>query len=245
MSIDSKTIITIKDLTVVYDKKPILWDVDLEIPQNSLCCIAGPNGGGKTTLLKTMLGIIKPITGMIFIDNTTRKQNIAYVPQRNSVDWNFPILVDEVVMMGRYPYLSWWQKPQKKDFEIVDWALEQVNLTHLKKRHIAALSGGQQQRVFLARAFAQQADIFIMDEPFSAIDAQSEKLMFQLLKTMQNQGKTIVMVHHNLMTIQQYFDWTMLLNVKHIAFGPTKQVMTETNLYQTFHQSQVFNHDLV
>lgn len=233
----SKPIITIKDLTVVYHEKPVIWDLDLQIPQGSMCGIIGPNGSGKTTLLKSILGIIKPITGSIKIANepfNKSKHKIAYVPQRNSVDWTFPVSVHDVVMMGRYAELSWWQRPTKKDFEIVAWALEQVLMTPYQNRHISQLSGGQQQRVFLARALAQQADIFMLDEPFAGIDMVTEQLILKLLQKLQNQEKTIIVVHHDLTTVKQYFDWTFLMNVKHIACGPTAEILTSDNVAQTF-----------
>src|SRR3990167_7170068 len=158
----SKFIISIKDLTVVYHEKPVIWDLDLQIPAQSMCGIIGPNGSGKTTLLKSILGIITPITGTIKIFDqpyNKKKHSIAYVPQRNSVDWTFPVSVFDVVMMGRYAKLSWWQRPSKLDFEIARWAMDQVLMTPYKDRHISELSGGQQQRVFLARALAQQTSI--------------------------------------------------------------------------------------
>lgn len=242
-----KIIISIKDLTVVYHEKPVIAHLDLHIPAQTMCSIIGPNGSGKTTLLKSILGIIKPITGSIKIfDQPYDKQKhaIAYVPQRNSVDWTFPVSVGDVVMMGRYDHLSWWQRPTKQDFEIVAWALEQVQMSFYKDRHISQLSGGQQQRVFLARALAQQADIFILDEPFAGIDMTTEALILKLLQELQNQGKTIMVVHHDIATVQQYFDWTFLMNVKHIACGPTLQTLTEHNLQKTFKATRVF-HDSI
>lgn len=233
----SRNIISVKDLTVVYHEKPVIWDLNLQIPQGSMCGIVGPNGSGKTTLLRSILGIITPITGTIKIFDepfNKKNHNIAYVPQRNSVDWTFPVSVHDVVMMGRYDKLSWWQRPTQKDFEIVTWALEQVLMTPYQDRHISELSGGQQQRVFLARALAQQADIFMLDEPFAGIDMVTEQLILKLLKTLQSQGKTIIVVHHDLATVQQYFDWTFLMNVKHIACGPTMQTLTPMNIQKTF-----------
>lgn len=240
-------IISIKDLTVVYHEKPVICDLNFQIPAQTMCGIVGPNGSGKTTLLKSILGIIKPITGSIKIFDQPYDKNkhaIAYVPQRNSVDWTFPISVHDVVMMGRYGHLSWWQRPTKNDFEIVAWALEQVQMTTYKDRHISQLSGGQQQRVFLARALAQQADIFILDEPFAGIDMTTEALILKLLQQLQSQGKTIMVVHHDVTTVLQYFDWTLLMNVKHIACGPTMQTLTELNLHKTFKTTQAF-HDSV
>lgn len=229
--------ITIKDLTVIYEQKPVIWDLDLKIPQQIMLGIVGPNGSGKTTLLKSILGIIKPVAGSITIEQPAQdcsKNLIAYVPQKNSVDWNFPVSVYDVVMMGRYNYIPWYKGPSKQDHETAVWALEQVKMLDFSDRHISQLSGGQQQRVFLARALAQQAQILILDEPFSGIDIVTERLILQLLQTLKAQGKTIIVVHHDLTTVQQYFDWTFLMNVRHIALGQTEQVLTPENIEKTF-----------
>lgn len=244
----SKYIVQVKDLTVVYHEKPVIWDLDVQIPTASMCGIIGPNGSGKTTLLKSILGIIKPITGSIKICNEPFNQkihNIAYVPQRNSVDWTFPVSVFDVVMMGRYQNLSWFAKPSPKDIEIVAWALDQVQMTPYADRHISQLSGGQQQRIFLARALAQQSDIFMLDEPFAGIDMVTEKLILRLLQQLRDQGKTIIVVHHDITTVQQYFDWTFMMNVRHIACGPTMSTVTPINLEKTFYTQPVFKHDTV
>ena len=236
----SKFIISIKDLTVVYHEKPVIWDLDLQIPAQSMCGIIGPNGSGKTTLLKSILGIITPITGTIKIFDqpyNKKKHSIAYVPQRNSVDWTFPVSVFDVVMMGRYAKLSWWQRPSKLDYEIARWAMDQVLMTPYKDRHISELSGGQQQRVFLARALAQQTSILILDEPFAGIDYVTESLILRLLQKLQTSGHTIIVVHHDIATVQQYFDWVFLMNVKHIACGPTAQTLTPLNLQKTFRET--------
>lgn len=237
--------ITIKDLTVVYSSKPVIWDLDLVVPQAVLLGIIGPNGSGKTTLLKAILGNIQPIAGNIKIhqDHTTKQpQTIAYVPQKNSIDWTFPINVYDVVMMARRTKLYWYQKPQKSDYEIVEWALEQVAMLKLKDRHISQLSGGQQQRVFLARALAQQADILILDEPFNGIDLATEQLILSVLKKLKDKGKTIIVVHHDINTVQKYFDWTFLMNVRHIALGKTEDVLTQENILKTFQTK--FNWDI-
>ncbi|MBI2344715.1 metal ABC transporter ATP-binding protein [Candidatus Dependentiae bacterium] len=229
--------ITIKDLTVIYNSKPVIWDLDLIVPQATLLGIIGPNGSGKTTLLKTIMGTIKPIAGTITIhqnNKTQNTQNIAYVPQKNSIDWTFPVNVYDVVMMARTAKLYWYQQAQKKDYEIVDWAIEQVNMSNFKDKHISELSGGQQQRIFLARALAQQADILILDEPFNGIDLATEQLILSVLKGLKELGKTIIVVHHDLNTVQKYFDWTFLMNIKHIALGPTKNILTSENIEKTF-----------
>jgi manganese/zinc/iron transport system ATP- binding protein len=233
----SKIIISVQNLTVAYHEKPVICNLNLAVPAQTICGIIGPNGSGKTTLLKTILGIIAPIAGSIkiFDKNYDKNQHhIAYVPQRNSVDWTFPVSVYDVVLMGRYGKLSFWQRPTKKDFEIVAWALDQVQMQPYANRHISQLSGGQQQRVFLARALAQQADIFILDEPFAGIDMITESLILKVLQQLRDQGKTIIVVHHDLTTVQQYFDWTLLMNVQDIAYGPTLQTLTHLNLAKTF-----------
>lgn len=238
--------IAIKDLTVVYQEKPVLWDLDLHVPHQTILGIVGPNGSGKTTLLKSILGIITPIAGSIKIYGETlevTQQTIAYVPQKNSVDWTFPVSVYDVVMMGRYKNLKWYQRPTAQDIEIVMWALDQVQMTHYAHRHISQLSGGQQQRVFVARALAQQADILILDEPFNGIDSVTQQLILNVLHRLRNEGKTILVVHHDLATVQQYFDWTFLMNIKHIALGPTSQVLTPENIKKTFHTSFNWNVD--
>lgn len=241
--------ITIKDLTVVYEKKPVIWDLDLFIPQQIMLGIVGPNGSGKTTLLKSILGIIKPISGSIKFEGTQQlsSPNIAYVPQKSSVDWNFPVSVKDVVLMGRYNHIAWYQKPTIQDLAIVDWALQQVQMTEFCDRHISQLSGGQQQRVFLARALAQQSNILILDEPFNGIDTFTEHLILTLLQNLKKEGKTIIVVHHDLTTVKQYFDWTFLMNVRHIALGKTEQVLTPENITKTFHTPFTWNqyHDYV
>lgn len=245
---DQKHIISVKDLTVAYQERPVIWDLDFYAPAQTLLGIIGPNGSGKTTLLKSILGIIKPTTGNIKIQGQTYdrfKHNIAYVPQKNSVDWNFPTDVFDVVLMGRYKHLSWFSRPSKKDQEIAWQALEMVQMHNFAHRHISQLSGGQQQRVFLARALAQQANIFILDEPFVGIDIVTEHLILQLLQKLRSEGKTILVVHHDLSTVKKYFDWTFLMNVKHIANGPTHDVLTHQNITQTFGASTIDYHDSI
>lgn len=229
--------ITIKDLTVVYNAKPVIWDLDLIVPQETMLGIIGPNGSGKTTLLKSIVNIIEPVAGTISIHTnsvTNKVQTVAYVPQKSSIDWTFPINVYDVVMMARTANLPWYKKAQKADHEIAQWALEQVGMINFKDRHISKLSGGQQQRVFIARALAQQTDILILDEPFNGIDITTEQLILHLLHRLKNSGKTILVVHHDLTTVQKYFDWAFLMNIKHIALGPTNAVLTQENIEKTF-----------
>lgn len=244
MKKQNDNIISVKDLTVVYQEDPVIWDLDFHVPEKSLLGIIGPNGSGKTTLLKSILGIIKPVTGRVTVAGETydrKKHKIAYVPQKASVDWNFPTDVLDVVLMGRYAHLSWFARPSNNDKKIAMNALEMVKMQEFAHRQISQLSGGQQQRVFLARALAQQAPIFILDEPFVGIDIVTEQLILELLQALRNQGKTIIVVHHDLTTVKKYFDWTFLMNKKHIAIGPTKKVLTEKNILDTFGSQTLFN----
>lgn len=195
--------------------------------------IIGPNGAGKTTLIKAILGLVKPAAGFIHIYGKPYKEQrriVAYVPQRGSVDWDFPTNVLDVVLMGRYGALGWIRRPGKKERQAALEALEKVGLVEYQKRQISQLSGGQQQRVFLARALVQQAQVYFMDEPFQGVDATTEKAIITLLKELRQQGKTVVVVHHDLQTVQEYFDWALLLNVRRIACGPVSEVFTEKNL---------------
>lgn len=236
--IDSKNyIISVQDLTVAYQESPVIWDLDFYAPAQTLLGIVGPNGSGKTTLLKSILGLIKPTTGFINIFNqpyNRLKHPIAYVPQKSSIDWNFPTDVFDVVLMGRYGHLSWFQQPSKYDKQIAMHALELVKMHEFAHRHIAQLSGGQQQRVFLARALAQEAQILILDEPFIGIDMMTEQIILDILQKLRSEGKTIIVVHHDLTTVKKYFDWIFFMNKTHIALGPTKSVFTQENIIKTF-----------
>jgi len=225
--------IAVHDLTLAYQDKAVLWDIDIEIPQGVLVAIVGPNGAGKTTLLKAILGLLKPASGQVHILGLPYKQQqlaVGYVPQRTSVDWDFPTTVRDVVMMGRYGQMGWFGRPSEDDKSRVDAALEQVSMTEFSDRHISALSGGQQQRVFLARALVQDAMIYLMDEPFVGVDVATEKAIVTVLQELRNAGKTLLVVHHDLQTLANYFDWALLLNVRQIALGPVKEVITDANL---------------
>ena len=229
--------VSVKDLTVAFNNKPVLWDIDLEVPKGVLLAIVGPNGAGKTTLIKAILGIIKPAAGSVEIFNQPLKKQLkktGYVPQRNSVDWDFPTTALDVVTMGTYGQLGWFKQPGKKEKKMALNALEKVNMQDFAQRQIGQLSGGQQQRIFLARALVQNADIYFMDEPFIGIDAVTEKAIIKLLKELRNNKKTVIVVHHDLQTLTEYYDWTLLLNVKQIALGPIKKVLTEENLKLTY-----------
>lgn len=229
--------VEVEDITVAYKEKPVLWDIDMAVPQGVLLAIVGPNGAGKTTLLKTVLGLIKPAAGEVKILGKPygkQRNKVAYVPQRGSVDWDFPTNALDVVMMGRYGHLGWFRRPGKKEKELALKSLKKVGMEEFADRQISQLSGGQQQRVFLARALVQDADIYFMDEPFVGVDAATEKAIVAILQDLRKNGKTVVVVHHDIQTLKEYFDWVMLLNVRRIALGPTKKVLTNENLKRTY-----------
>lgn len=220
--------IEVSHLTVNYQRAPVLWDVNFNIPASGhMVAVIGPNGAGKSTLLKVLLGLVSPTSGLVRILGGSFedvRRRVAYIPQRGDVDWDFPITVQDVVLMGCYgrlPFLSW---PSKRDRERAMLMLQKVGMHSYAKRQISQLSGGQQQRVFLARALMQDADIYFMDEPFAGIDAVSEQEIFQLLLELKKENKTIVVVHHDLATVERYFDWTVILNTCLIASGPTSEV---------------------
>jgi manganese/zinc/iron transport system ATP- binding protein len=225
------------DLTVAYRDKPVLWDVDLNIPPGLLVAIVGPNGAGKTTLIRAILGLVKPAAGRVLIYGRSypeQRRLVGYVPQRGSVDWDFPTTVEDVVMMGRYGTLGWVRRPGAAEKATAREALEKVGMSEFAGRQISQLSGGQQQRVFLARALAQDAELYFMDEPFQGVDATTERAIVSLLQALRAAGKTVVVVHHDLQTVPEYFDWVTMLNVRLIASGPVKDVFTEPNLRLTY-----------
>lgn len=229
--------IQITDLTVAYQEKPILWDVDLEVPPGILMAIVGPNGAGKTTLLKTVLGLVQPAAGKISIYGKPYRQQrrlVGYVPQRGSVDWDFPTSALDVVMMGQYGRLGWVRRPGDAERKAALAALEKVSMQDFAGRQISQLSGGQQQRIFLARALVQDAQVYLMDEPFQGIDAVTERAIVNLLQELRSAGKTVVVVHHDLQTVPEYFDWVTLLNVRRIASGPVALAFSEQNLRLTY-----------
>src|SRR5690606_18726038 len=229
--------IQVDDLTVAYDYKPVLWDIDLKVPEGVLMAIVGPNGAGKSTLIKSILGLTKPIAGSVRGFGKPYKENrkrVAYVPQKGSVDWDFPTTALDVVLMGTYGNLGWIKRPGIKEKKIALTAMEQVKMTDFQNRQISQLSGGQQQRVFLARALAQDADIYIMDEPLQGVDAVTEVAIINILKELRNRNKTVVVVHHDLQTVPEYFDWVTFLNVKRIDTGPVKDIFNDDNLTRTY-----------
>lgn len=234
--------IKVEDLTVAYDLKPVLWDVDISYPKGKLIAIAGPNGAGKSTLIKTMLNLLKPISGKTFFNGKEYREmykEIAYVPQKESVDWDFPTTVFDVVLMGRYGHRGWFKKITKKDRALAYEAIEKVGMSDFLKRQISELSGGQQQRVFLARALVQDANIYFMDEPFQGVDIKTEKAIIEILKSLKDDGKTVIAVHHDLDTIPEYFDWVTLINMKVIANGPVEEVFIKENIQRTYDNNKL------
>ncbi len=225
------------DLTVAYDKKPVLWGIDLTVPKGKLACICGPNGAGKSTLIKAVMDLI-PATGgysKIFGKEFSEvRKEVSYVPQRETVDWDFPASVYDVVMMGRYGELGLFKRPRMADREVVMDSLRKVGMENFKDRQISQLSGGQQQRVFLARALAQQSEVYFMDEPFAGVDAATEKAIVSILKEMSENDKTVIVVHHDLQSVEKYFDWVILLNLRLVASGPTEDVFTNELLQEAY-----------
>jgi manganese/zinc/iron transport system ATP- binding protein len=234
MSTDNdRPAVEVTDLTVAYHERPVLWDVDFTVPAGRLMAILGPNGAGKTTLIKAILGLLRPAAGRVLIHGDTyRKQRhlVGYVPQRGSVDWDFPTTVLDVVTMGRYGRLGWLRRPGRAEREAALAALAQVGMADFQGRQISQLSGGQQQRVFLARALVQDARVYFMDEPFQGVDARTERAIVDLLQQLRAQGRTVIVVHHDLQTVAEYFDMITLLNVRRIASGTVDEAFTEENL---------------
>ncbi len=227
----------VEDLTVSYHGKPVLWDIDVNIPPGVMAAIVGPNGAGKSTLIKAVLELVKPTAGHVTIKGASyRKQRklVGYVPQRSSVDWDFPTTAQDVVMMGRYGHLGWLRRPGRDERDRAMRALAEVGMGDLANRQISQLSGGQQQRVFLARALVQEADIYFLDEPMAGVDATTERTIVSLLHKLRDAGKTLIVVHHDLQTVLDYFDWMVILNVRVIAQGPVRQVYTMENLHKAY-----------
>jgi manganese/zinc/iron transport system ATP- binding protein len=227
----------VHDLTVAYLKRPVLYGVDLAVPAGSLTAIVGPNGAGKSTFLKAVLGQLPLAAGWVKIFGqpyASQCGRVGYVPQRESVDWDFPVDVMDVVLMGRYGKLRPGQRPGRVDREVARECLEQVQMGALARRQIGNLSGGQRQRVFLARALAQEADLYFMDEPFAGVDAATEAAIIGLLRGMKERGKTVVVVHHDLSTVREYFDRVILLNMRLVAAGATDEVFTAELLQKTY-----------
>lgn len=237
MNADAAPPLEVHDLTVSYRRKPVLYGIDLEVPRGSLTGIIGPNGAGKSTFVKAVTGILPLDTGWVKIFGGSYRQNcrrVGYVPQRESVDWDFPVNVMDVVLMGRYGRLRVGERPGRADREIAGACLEKVGMLPFADRQIGNLSGGQQQRVFLARALAQESDLYLMDEPFAGVDASTEEAIMQILRELRAAGKTLLVVHHDLSTVRDYFDRLILLNMRLVASGTTEEVFTPALLQATY-----------
>jgi manganese/zinc/iron transport system ATP- binding protein len=229
--------IMIRDVTVAYHHKPVLWDIDFDAPEGSLIGIIGPNGAGKSTLIKTILDLVPRASGRVLFYGKPYKHQrhiVGYVPQRESVDWDFPVNALDVVAMGQYGKLGWFKRVSKAARASALEAMEQVGMAAYAERQISQLSGGQQQRVFLARALVQNADIYFMDEPFAGVDAATEQAIIKILHHLRERGKTVVVVHHDLQTVTDYFDHLLMLNMRIVATGPTSEVFTQENLQKTY-----------
>lgn len=227
----------VEDLTIAYHKQAVVESVSFNVPEGKLIGIVGPNGAGKSTLIKGILELVPRLSGNVMINGQSYKamrKMVGYVPQRESVDWDFPTNAIDVVTMGRYGHLGWLKRPGKAEKAKAMECLEKVGMAEFATRQISQLSGGQQQRIFLARALAQEADLYFMDEPFVGVDAATERAIIQLLMELKRKGKTVLVVHHDLSTVEDYFDWTLLLNQKLMDIGPTKAVFTKDNLQKTY-----------
>lgn len=229
--------IKVDGLSVSYDRKRVLSNIYLNIEAGNVYGVIGPNGAGKSTLFKAILGLLVPNAGKIQVlgkDIEDVRQRIAYVPQKDDVDWQFPATVFDIVLMGRYPFKSLFKRLNAEDEKIAKKSLEQVGILDLKDRQIGALSGGQQQRVFIARALCQQAEIFLLDEPFVGIDITTEETIIRILKELAVKGKTLLVVHHDLSTVENYFNKVILLNQRLLAYGNTDTTFTQENVAKTY-----------
>ena len=236
----TKPAIVVDNLTVSYGPVPALLDVSFEVAEGQLIGVIGPNGSGKSTLIKTILGFLKPDFGSVYLFGEPAnhaKGRVAYVPQRGSVDWDFPVSVQEVVLMGRYGHIPWWKNLGRLDRQLADDALDMVRMSHYRKRQIGELSGGQQQRVFMARAMAQGADILLLDEPFAGVDAATEHAILDVLEQTKHAGKTLLVVHHDLTTAAEYFDALILLKQRLYAFGSPEVVLHRQLLSEVYEGS--------
>ncbi len=229
--------LSVHDMTVAYHGKPVLWDIDFDIPEGKLIGIVGPNGAGKSTLIKACLDLIPKASGKVTMFGEPyhqQRQRVGYVPQRETVDWDFPVSALDLVAMGRYGKIGWFRRVSQSHKAAAMAALDEVGMADFAHRQISQLSGGQQQRVFLARALAQEASLYFMDEPFAAVDAATEAAIVRILQELKAAGRTTLVVHHDLQTVPQYFDWVILLNMRIVAVGPTELVFTQENLQKTY-----------
>ncbi|MDX1355690.1 metal ABC transporter ATP-binding protein [Vreelandella venusta] len=231
------TALSIQNLTVSYHNQPVLWDINLEIPTGVMAGIVGPNGAGKSTLIKSLLELVPSLSGEVMVHGrpyASQRKRVGYVPQRSSVDWDFPTTALDVVTMGLYGRLGWLRRPGRKERNESLEALEMVGMSAYADRQISQLSGGQQQRVFLARALVQQADVYFLDEPMAGVDATTERAIIDILRRLRDAGKTLIVVHHDLQTVRNYFDWLLLLNVRVIASGKAEEVFNIDYLRQAY-----------
>lgn len=227
----------VHDLTVAYHKKPVLWGIDFQVPAGKLVGIVGPNGAGKSTLIKAAMGLLPLSSGWVLAFGKPLRENrhrVGYVPQREEIDWDFPVSVMDVVLMGRYGRLGWLKRPGRADRDLARACLDKVRMLPFADRQIANLSGGQQQRVFLARALAQESDLYFMDEPFAGVDAATEEAIIGLLRELCQAGRTVCVVHHDLASVPEYFDWLILLNLRLVGCGPTAEMFTPEKLSKTY-----------
>ncbi len=241
------SVISVKGLSVSYERKRVLANIFLEIEKGRVIGVVGPNGAGKSTLFKAILGLIDINTGLIKIkgnDIKASRKEMAYVPQKNDVDWNFPATVMDIVLMGRYPHKGMFQRLSAEDREIANHALEETGMTSFRDRQIGELSGGQQQRVFLARALCQQAEIFFLDEPFVGVDITTEEKIISILKALAADGKTLLVVHHDLSSVDDYFDDVILLNQRLVSYGPTSETFTQANIKKAYRGQLPVLHDV-
>lgn len=238
---EQKIAVKVEDLTMSYRETPVLWDIDINIPEASISCIVGPNGAGKSTLIKGILGLMDSLSGEVRIMGKTYKEvykDVVYVPQSSSMNQDFPATVADVCLMGRYAKLGYIKRPRKEDKEIADKALERMGMSEYKNRQISELSGGQKQRVLLASAMAREAEVYFLDEPLQGIDIQTEKLIMEVFKEFQAEGKTVIVVHHDLNTVEEYFDYIVMLNKRLIVEGPVSEVFTDENLAKTYRSTK-------
>lgn len=229
--------LSVHAMTVAYQQRPVIWDIEYEAPSAALIAIVGPNGAGKSTFMKACLDIVPRATGIVEFWGkpfTERRTLVGYVPQRESVDWDFPVSALDVVCMGRYAMIGWFRRVTRAHRDRAMECLDLVGLADFAHRQINQLSGGQQQRVFLARALAQEASLYFMDEPFAGVDAATERSIVGILRQLKAEGKTVVVVHHDLSTVAEYFDHVVLLNTRIIAHGPVASVFTHENLRRTY-----------
>lgn len=232
-----EAVISVEDLSVSYERKRVLSNIYLHLQAGHIYGVLGQNGAGKSTLFKAILGLLETASGEIKINGLpieAMRKEVVYVPQKSEVDWSFPATVYDVVLMGRYPHKSVFSRLNAADHAKAKAAMDELDITNLQKRQIGELSGGQQQRVFLARALCQEADVFLLDEPFVGVDITTEEKIIQVLKRLAAEGKTLLVVHHDLSTVTTYFDQVILLNQRLVAYGPTPEVFVEENIAKAY-----------